>query len=394
MEEAVSFPLNSSVQPSAAAKSTPTSLLRFIKIGIATICLFAGIYAACFSERYVAADRAVVTAYVHTVRVPIDGTLSEFTALPGQNVAAGSRLASIENDRANSERTQDLEVQEHEAIGQEAAYKREILALQSEQRLLAERAATHASAVSQRLSLEQAESEEVLAQKRVVMDQATTDLNRQHQLRDAGIISQARLEQMVEQQQVAQQDLRAQQAAVAVLKAESDAARHGIFTEQGYGSDVAYSSQRIDEIQLQLASLEGSLGASRARVDALQESLSSASGSLSLMKHADLRSPIKGTIWQIHAQEGEHLSAGQNVVDLVNCTNQFVIATVPQKQFTKVDLNGIAKIRLVGERKVITGTIQAATGEVSSVDSLAVTLPGTKVPMTVLRLSIAQHSGV
>lgn len=331
--------------------------LRAIKLGIAGTCLLAGVYAAVSTQRYLQSDNAVVTAYLSSVRVPIEGTLMSFHAQAGARVEMGEHLGDIENTRANQERIQDLEVARREASGQASAIDKQMMTLEAERRRLIGRAALHASAVSVRIALQAAESDKLLAQKQAVLAEATTAMQRQQKLSDDGIVSQASLEQVLAQYKVAQQAVAEQQAALAVLNAESEFAKRGVFTEQGYGSDVAYSAQRVDEINLQLANLQQSSATLKLHADALQSSISAATEYSELMHRAELLSPIRGTVWQVQAQEGERLNVGQDVVQLIDCKQQFILAALPQKDVSHLDLNGVARIKLSGERAVLTGRI-------------------------------------
>jgi multidrug resistance efflux pump len=196
-------------------------------------------------------------------------------------------------------------------------------------------------------------------------------MQRQQQLRDEGIVSQASFDQVLAQYTVARNALAEQQSAVAVLKDESEFAKQGILTEPGYGSDVAYSAQRVDEINLQLANLQQSSATLKLHADALQSSISDAAEYSDLMHRAELLSPITGTIWQVQAQEGERLSLGQDVVQVIDCKQQFILATLPQKDVSHLDMNVVARFQLSGEPQVHTGRILDVTEQTGKDERLA-----------------------
>lgn len=379
------------VKATAVARRSPGPL-RTIKLGIAGTCLLAGAYAAVSNQRYVQSDNAVVTAYLSSVRVPIEGTLKSFHVQTGARVEAGQRLGEVENTRANAERIQDLDVAKEEASGQASAIDKQMTALEAQRQRLMSRAALHAGAVSARLALQAAESENLLAQKEAVLAEATTSMQRQQQLHDEGIVSQANIEQMIAQYKVAQQALAAQQAAVTVLKAESQFAKQGILTEQGYGSDVAYSAQRVDEINLQLANLQQTSATLKLHADALQSSISAAAEYSDLMHRAELLSPITGTIWQVQAQEGERLNLGQDVLQVIDCKQQFVLAAIPQKDVSHLDLNGVARIKLSGERQVQTGRILDVSEQIGKNERLAADVLVQKKGTAVVRIALTPES--
>ena len=359
-----------SIRPTAVAKRA-AGPFRTIKLAIAGTCLLAGVYAVTSNQRYVQSDNAVVTAYLSSVRVPIEGTLQSFQAQTGAPIRIGERLGEIENARANAERIQDLSVAKLEASGQASAIDGQIIALQATRERLISRGALHARAVSNRLALQAMESEKALAEKEAVLAQATAAVERQQKLFANGIVSQASLEQLQSEYNVARQAVAAQETAVVILKGESDFAKKGVFTEQGYGGDVNYSAQRVDEIDLQLASLQQSSATLKLHADALQSSIAAATRYSELMHHADLLAPIAGTIWRVRAQEGERLNAGQDVVELIDCRQQFVLAAIPQSDASRLDLKAEARIKLTGEHRVRTGKILELSGQTGKNEKLA-----------------------
>jgi multidrug resistance efflux pump len=376
----------------AAAAKSSAGPIRPIKLAIAGTCLLAGVYAAVSTQRYIRSDNAVVTAYLSSVRVPIEGTLQNFHAQIGAPVSAGDRLGEIENTRANEERIQDLDVAQREAAGQASAIDQQTATLRTERRRLISRAALHASAVSARLALQAAESERLIAQKEALLAEATTETRRQQSLREDGIVSQASLERVLAQYKVTQEALAAQQADLAVLKAESESAKQGIFSEQGYSSDVSYSSQRVDEINLQLANLQQSSTTLRLHATVLEYSVSATADHSNLMHRAVLVSPITGTIWQVQAQDGERLNVGDGVVELIDCKQQFILAALPQKDLSRLDLSGEARIKLSGERRVQTGRILGVSEQSKGNEKLAADVLGQTKRMTIVRIALTPDS--
>jgi multidrug resistance efflux pump len=394
MEEAIASAslghgIRAGTATAAAGSARP---IRPIKLGIAGTCLLAGIYTALSTHRYIQSDNAVVTAYLSSVRVPIEGTLQDFHIQTGAQVAAGDRLGEIENSRANEERIQDLDVAQREAAGQASAIDQQTATLRTERQRLISRAALHASAVSARLTLQAAESERLLAEKEALLAEATTEMRRQQNLRDDGIVSQASLEQMLAQHKVAQEALAAQRADLAVLKAESESAKQGIFTEQGYSSDVSYSLQRVDEINLQLANLQQSSTTLRLHAAALQSSVSATADHSNLMHRAVLVSPITGTVWQVQAQDGERLNVGDGVVQLIDCKQQFILAALPQNDLSGLDLSGEARIKLSGEHRVQTGRILGVSKRSKENEKLAADVLDEKKRMVIVRIALTPDS--
>ncbi|MFL6305008.1 MAG: HlyD family efflux transporter periplasmic adaptor subunit [Candidatus Sulfotelmatobacter sp.] len=334
----------------------------------------------------------MVTAYLSSVRVPIEGTLQGFHAQAGAHVEMGEHLGEIENTRANEERIQDLDVAEQEASAQASAIEKQAMMLKGERQRLIGRAALHARAVSARLALQAAASDKLLGEKQALLDEATTAMRRQQKLRDEGIVSQASLDQVLAEYKVAEQAVAAQQADVAVLKAESDFAKQGILIEQGYGSDVAYSAQRVDEIDLQLANLQQSWTTLNLHADALQSSISATTQYSDLMHRAELLSPTTGTIWQVQAQTGERLNEGQDVVQLIDCRQQFILAAIPQNDVSRMDLSNEARIKLSGDPRVRTGRILDVSEQTGRNEKLAADVPDQAKRTAIVHIAFAPQS--
>ncbi len=333
-------------------------------------------------------DNAVVTAYVSSLRVPIEGTLHDFRAAVGAHVSAGQLLGHVDNSRANEERLHDLETAQREASGQASAVSGEAETLEAERDRLLRRAAVHAKAVSLRLGMQSAEAEKLLAEKEATLAEARTELQRADDLHANGIVSQASLDRVKAQHKVALEDVAAQKAQIAVLQGEGDAASRGIFTEPGFGNDVSYSTQRVDEIDLQLAHLRQSSATLNMHADNLRSDVTVESEYTGLMHRADLVSPITGTIWQVQAQDGERLSTGDAVAQLVDCKQQFLLAAFPQAQLSHLDLGGEARVKMSGESRVQRANILSVSEQPDESQKLAAdTILSSKERMAVVRLA-------
>jgi multidrug resistance efflux pump len=372
---------------SATAAKPSSGPIRPVKLTIAGSCMLAGIFVVVSTQRSIKSDNAVVTAYLSSVRVPIEGTLKDFRVQAGAQVTAGERLGEIDNARANEERIQDLDVEKREAAGQASAVDQQMLTLRVERQSLVSRAALHANAVSVRLALQAAESKALLAEKQADLAQASNEMERQQRLRDDGIISQASLEQIIARRNIAQQSVAAQQANLALVIAVAASAKQGIFTEQGHGSDVSYSAQRVDEIDMQLANLQQSSTTLRLHATALQSSLSAAADHSDLMRRADLVSPVTGTIWQVQAQQGERLNVGESVMQVIDCKQQFILAALQQDDVSSVDLGGEVRVKLSQERRVKSARIIGVSEHWQRNERLAADVMDERRQMAIVRVA-------
>ena len=74
---------------------------------------------------------------------------------------------------------------------------------------------------------------------------------------------------------------------------------------------------------------------------------------------------MSGMIWKILASNGERVTVGSPVAEIVDCGRAFLVAAVPQDRFADVLLGGVASFRLSGEDELRHGRVVAITGEAS-----------------------------
>ena len=81
------------------------------------------------------------------------------------------------------------------------------------------------------------------------------------------------------------------------------------------------------------------------------------------MQATDLRSPVRGEVWQVQAMNGEHLVLGAPVISMIDCAHQFLLVEIPQERMPDIAIGGQARIRLTGETEQRTGLVQAVSGD-------------------------------
>lgn len=322
--------------------------VRFFKMGASLAILLAGTYGI-FSERqFIASSDAVVSAYVASIRTPIDGTVSGMLAIPGTQVREGAVLGRVDNPRADEQRLENLRDIEQEARNGTEAVSSELAALRGQRRELLTRTQAHTEAVSARLHLQTMEAARLLAAKRAALDEASIELGRGRQLHDSGIISNADIDRLQTQYDVAVHEEAAQRANLSAIREEAESATKGILIEPGV-SDVAYSRQRADEVSLHLVETGHALVTLQSQARQAEADVESEAKRSDLMRHADLVSPISGVLWKIEAINGERVGVGDSVAQIVDCNQQFVLAEVPQDRVPDIAFGGLARFRLSGE---------------------------------------------
>ena len=98
-----------------SAASSWMHSLRPLKLGLGLTALFAGVYAVMADQHYVTSNTAVVSGYVTSIRVPIDGTLDLSRLRTGTEVRQGQLLASVDNALFDQHHLYDLAEQRNVA---------------------------------------------------------------------------------------------------------------------------------------------------------------------------------------------------------------------------------------------------------------------------------------
>src|SRR5947208_13310121 len=118
------------VADNAAESKAPRNFpWRVVKILSATVLLAIGLYAMAVPHLVVTTDNAVVSAYLASVRVPIEGTLSGPALSPGSRIEKGSAIAHIENSRTTDDNAGPLSTIRFNCTWCERAIEEQISAL-------------------------------------------------------------------------------------------------------------------------------------------------------------------------------------------------------------------------------------------------------------------------
>jgi multidrug resistance efflux pump len=335
---------------------------RNLKFGAALALLAAGAYAALSSQGYVSSDNAVVSAYTVSVRAPISGYVSGLRVTVGDTVKAGTVLASLKESRVDDQRLIDLENLAARVGTDREAYEHE------QSQLLSQHAALLARAIERNrfevayLNLQATEAERQILLRESAHDNALRDINRKRTLGAKGDAPMADVDSAHATEQQTQFAVDAAVARHGYLRVQAEAAEKGMLLESG-SADVAYSSQRADEIEIRLAEIGREityLAASQAetagRLDAERQRLD-------LLRAADLVAPSSGMLWKLGAAEGERLAVSDTAAELVDCQTAFIVATIPQNRYSDVEIGGAAAIRLSGETMDRVGRVVSLTGE-------------------------------
>jgi multidrug resistance efflux pump len=361
---------------------------RVAKIGAAAVMLAAGSYAMLLPRVAITSDSAVVSAYLTCIRVPIEGILNGSALSPGLQLEKGAPVGYVQNSRANDQRLLDLVAMRVNSTDSARAIHSQLVELAGQKQALLSRLRESNKAVISRLEYERQEAELNLGAKRAAVEAAALELNRANILRRGGIITQAELDKHRLENQLSVKEEQQANAKLAAIEAEKSAAAKGLLSERGEAADVPYSAQRIDEISLQMAELRRLEAVSTLQAQHLSSFEAQESDHAGLMRQASLVTPEAGTVWKLHAVPGEHLKQGDTVADLVDASQAFILASVPQDRISDIQVHAKARFKLSGESKELTGTVVSVGGDEFDPDRKLAAVPKMKLDQSVALVRI------
>jgi multidrug resistance efflux pump len=335
---------------------------RPLKIAVALGLLGAGLYAMLDDQFSLSTETAVVSAYTVGLRSPIGGHVAGLRHAPGEEVAAGTLLAVVEDDRADQQRLIDLRALRDRARSELTAAETARETFRAVAADLTARAGTHKEVALAWYASQLAEAQRSLAGAQAKLLRDRQILDRKRQLVTSGFGTRADFEAAQGDHDVSLRTLEAQRQRIATLQTQRDGVRRGVFVESGH-IGFNYAQQRQDEVTMRLADLERSIVSLRADVSAAEARLAGEQQHSAQQAMAELPSPSGGMVWRVLAQEGERVAAGDTVAEVMDCGAAFVLAVVPQDRAADVQVGGIARFRLSGESRERSGRVQAVLGE-------------------------------
>jgi multidrug resistance efflux pump len=350
-----------------AVRSPPAiafNFKRLLKLALACGVLSAGVYAIWSAQGFVVSDNAVVSAYVTSLRTPIEGFVSVSHAPVGSEIALGAILATVTNPRVDDQRLTTLQYRLRRLQLEQAAITRQRDALETTWRELTQRAEEYRRAMISQLSGQLEAAKTALAARRAEREQAKRDYARKDALVRSGTASAADLDRAHYAFDALDYQAQSLAGQLAAVQARLDAAIHGVTIDAG-GNDVAYSAQRADEVRLRLVELDRALDAATGDADESASLLAGETHRIALLRSAEMTAPSAGMLWKVGSSNGERLGAGDTTAELVDCGAEFLVVSIPQSSYADVVRGGEARFRLSSETDERTGAIISVTGDAS-----------------------------
>ncbi len=145
------------------------------------------------------------------------------------------------------------------------------------------------------------------------------------------------------------------------LKSEYDAATEGVFIGDNF-NNTPYSHQRWDELELRKVELERDLADTAARQTSLQQQIESEQRRRAEMLSATILAPKSGIAWRTNASNGEYVSAGAALAQIVDCERPFFDVQLGTRSLNRMSLGDPVKVAIDGYDTPLPGHISALRG--------------------------------
>ena len=317
-----------------------------------------------------ASVEAVINARIETVRSPIDGWI-ESAPVASEEWAGDAPRLKVSDPLADRSRLDDLRRQR--AL---ADVEAEYVARQAKRTL--EASAALAEQVDRFRDERIKQLDARLGEDAATLDAAVTKASlaaslsrRSTALHNSGVVAAAETEKSDDALAIAEAERHAIEKRFEQDRVERTALERGVYVGDSY-NDTPSSAQRADELRLRVADLEASAEAARARATLLAAAVSEEEA-LFRQRSAFLAVlPVNGRVWEMLAAPGEHVSKGQDLLRVLDCSHPVVSADVDEGVYNRLTVGSPALFRPAGSPKDYLGRVANLTGSASASANFAI----------------------
>lgn len=375
------------------AKSRPFNWSRLVRAGIALGLLALAGYTFAPGLIYREGSKAALNANVIPLLAPIDGAVMHILA-PGTPVAAGERVARIEDASADTARLAQLTA-EVAALKARAAAEERLNARFDEFRAgLEDAGRKYRGARIERLDIQIQEAEAAARAAAAASELGRLQLQRGESLFRSGTTSGAQIDSLRAAAARARAESEQASAVVRRLEAELDSVKNGIYVAEER-NDVPYTQQRIDEIMLRQAELGLQLRDTLGKLAAAEAGLAMERARTDRIVAADLRAPTQAIVWRTALTAGGRAARNAPIATLIDCSRPLVTTLLPERHFENVQPGTRATVRVTGSRATRNATVRErrGMGAAEAADRLAGPVPPLRRGEFLVTLELDEDAG-
>ncbi len=342
---------------------------RFFRllIGVGLVCSAAWyIYLYAFNKVSIA---GVVNAPLLTIVSQIDGRIHQGATVQGEAVNAGQALAMVVNDRVDDRTVVDLGRSLDAAREKLTALRASIDDLTGLGAALARRGREYQTALVDRLEHEVKEEEAALASARLSESQANDAVKRGAVLIPQGTISRVAYDGLSYTYQRGSAEVARNAARLGKIRWDLAAAREGVFLGDSNSSDVPYSRQRLDEVNIRLAGLHNDERAMLATIAELEAKHRAEVTRNARLSAQELAAPVDGVVWRSTVAQGTEILRGAPLFQIIDCRHVYIEATTRERFFEALRPGDRVRVALEGSAADLPGSIREVVGPGASLDA-------------------------
>jgi multidrug resistance efflux pump len=304
----------------------------------------------------------VVNAPLVTIVSQLNGYIAEDSVGPRTVLKAGQALITVADDRVDNRTAMELAGSLDAARERLVAMRATIAELTAIRSDLARRSREHLAAWTDHLQQDVKEGAAALVTARVVERQTGDALGRGTTLVAKGTVSRVTFDDLSYAHQRAGSEVTRAAAALARRKADLAAAGTGILLADNNWSDVPYSRQRLDEIDIRMTGLHNEEGALIATIGEIEAKYAAEKARIARLSREELIAPVAGVVWRSWVAPGAPVIHGTPLMEVIDCTRVYVEATTRERFFESLAPGEPVRVRLEGSGKDIPGTIRSVVG--------------------------------
>jgi multidrug resistance efflux pump len=150
-------------------------------------------------------------------------------------------------------------------------------------------------------------------------------------------------------------------ASLRSLEARIQAARQGVYIDNGSG-DTPFAEQQRSQLLLQRQQRMDELIRAQAALGDLQRQEAVERRRYDSLARFTTVLPAGHIVWNLQARPGSAVSDGQTLMELADCSNRYVMVTLPARRIETLSVGGQAQVRLVGSSQWLQGRIRRIVG--------------------------------
>jgi biotin carboxyl carrier protein len=316
---------------------------------------------------------AVVNAQLITLRSPIDGEISFEKAMSAGNMAlvAGTQLVHVSNRRADRSRLDDLNRELRRRKEAQSITSGRLAVLQQQLTYTVAQVDLFQNARVRQLEarLDEMAHEEAGAAAR--HEQAEAALQRSTTLFAQGLRAPAAHDQARREAATSAADRARVHKRMEAAQIELQALRRGSFVGDSY-NDRPRSTERVDELRLQFASLSADLEAAGHAIADLTEDMRFESARYEDKAGAVITAPSSSQIWEVLTAPGEQVRQGQEILRLLDCSRAAASATVSETAFNSLKIGTPVRFQFKDGGDQLAGTVIHLAGQATVAANLAI----------------------